>query len=198
MKRVTECAGAVVILVFWLSVVAAFAQDQPSAGSVQTQPRFSLEGAAGPQIDYRGSMQSVAFGFAPTRSLTLLVSAERSHIRDEITRYPDGYSAQRGGTTQFVSAELRYAFFPSKVLSPYGVIGRGSGTFRQNVSELFPDTRTQRIDAFYLGAGVRIPARRWLDAFVDARLITQMITTGDNRAEMGIFMPLRAGLAWRF
>ena len=36
------------------------------------------------QLDYTGTIQSVAFGFAPTRSLTLLIGAERSRTEDEI------------------------------------------------------------------------------------------------------------------
>jgi hypothetical protein len=49
---------------------------------------------------------------------TLVVSAERSYGRDEIDRYEDGYAFERGGTEQFVSVELRYAFLPSRRVSP--------------------------------------------------------------------------------
>ena len=140
----------------------------------------------------------MAAGFSPARSFTLLLNAERSHIRDEITLYPDGYSASRGGTTRFVSVEARYAFFANKRVAPYAVIGTGRGTFQQNVSERFPDAEKQDISVFYFGPGVRIRVQRRIDAFVDARLIAQAITTGGNRAEGGFFMPLRAGVALRF
>ena len=197
MKQVTRRAAALVFSMLGLSAPAASAQS-PVAPAAQATPRFSVEAAVGPQIDYNGSMQSVAVGFSPARGLTLLLNAERSHIRDEVTQYPDGYSASRGGTTRFVSAEVRYAFFANKRVAPYAVIGTGRGTFRQNVSERFPDAEKQTIDAFYCGPGVRIRVQRRLDAFVDARLITQVITTGGNRAEGGFFMPLRAGVALRF
>ena len=198
MKQVNRRVAALLVSALGLAAPAASAQSPLAPAPAQAGPRFSVEGAVGPQIDYKGSMQSVAVGFSPARSLTLLLNAERSHIRDEITLYPDGYSASRGGTTQFVSAEVRYAFFASKRVAPYAVIGTGRGTFRQNVSDRFPDAETQDISAFYCGPGVRIRVQRRLDAFVDARLITQTITTGGNRAEGGFFMPLRAGVALRF
>jgi hypothetical protein len=62
------------------------------------------------QLDHTGTIVSAAVGFAPTRSLTLLLGAERSRTDDEITIYSDGSSSERGGLVEFVSAELCYAF----------------------------------------------------------------------------------------
>ena len=140
MKQVLGRAGGLVMLVLGLSAVAASAQDRLGEAPVAPKLLFSLEGAAGPQVYYRGSMQSIAFGFAPTRSLTLLVSAERSYVADKIERYVDGYSSERGGTEQFVSAELRYAFFLRKRVSPYVLGGSGAkgGPFRARYDRRVP------------------------------------------------------------
>ena len=70
MKRVVVRIGGLVMLVLVLAAVAASAQD--AAGGAP-QLRWSIEGAASVQLDYTGTIQSVAFGFAPTRSLTLLL-----------------------------------------------------------------------------------------------------------------------------
>ena len=70
------------------------------------------------QIQDPPTIQSVAVGFAPTRSLTFLIRAERSRTEDEINIYPYGYSSTRGGRVEFVSIEVRYAFFANKRVSP--------------------------------------------------------------------------------
>lgn len=196
MTLLTRCLGAIALTLAFPP--AASAQDAPNTTRVRAQPRFSVEAGAGLQIDYTGDMQLVAVGFAPTRSLSLLLTAERSHIKDEITTYADGFSFARGGTSRFLSGELRYAFFSTKRVSPYALAGWGGGTYRQNVSELAPSSRTQDVSVFYFGPGLRVAAHRTIDLVVDGRLTTQMITTGVNRAEMGVWMPLRVGLAWRF
>ena len=85
MKRESMRIGGLVMLVLVLSAAAAWAQD--AAGGAP-QVRWSVEGAGGVQLDYTGTIQSVAFGFAPTRSLTLLIGAERSRTDDEIRVQP--------------------------------------------------------------------------------------------------------------
>lgn len=191
MKQGIVRIGGLVTLVLMLSAVAASAQDE--AGEAP-QLRWSIGGAAGVQLQYTGTIHSVAFGFAPTRSLTLLVGAERSRTDGEIEFYPDGYASQRGGLVEFVSAELRYAFFANKRVSPYAVVGTGRGVERPNVNDFFPDGVDRRIVVIYYGAGARIPIHRRLDAFADWRLII----TGDDAAEMAVLGPLRAGIAFRF
>ena len=182
------CGLAMLML---LHSAAASAQD--AAGGAP-RLRWSVEGAAGVQLDYTGTIQSIAIGFAPTRSLTLLISAERSRTEDEIEFYSDGYASERGGLVEFVSAELRYAFFASKRVSPYAVVGAGGGVERPNVNEFFPYGVDRKIVAIYYGAGARIPLHRRLDAFVDWRLIIM----GDDAAEMAVLGPLRSGIAFRF
>ena len=191
MKRGVVRIGGLVMLVLVLSAAAASAQD--AAGGAP-QLRWSIEGAVGVQLDYTGTIQSVAFGFAPTRSLTLLIGAERSRTDDEIEFYPDGYASERGGLVEFVSAELRYAFFANRRVSPYAVVGAGGGVERPNVNEFFPHGIDRNIVVIYYGAGARIPIHRRLDAFADWRLIV----TGDDAAEMAVLGPLRAGIAFRF
>ena len=183
--------GGLVMLVLVLSAAAAWGQD--AAGGAP-QLRWSIEGAAGVQLDYTGTIQSVAFGFAPTRSFTFLIGAERSRTEDEIEFYPDGYASERGGLVEFVSAELRYAFFANKRVSPYLVVGAGGGVERPNVNKFFPHAADSNIVAIYYGGGARIPIHRRLDAFADWRLII----TADEGAEMAVLGPLRAGIAFRF
>jgi len=50
------------------------------------------------------------------------------------------------------------------------------------------------IVATYVGAGARLPLHRRLDVFADWRAIV----TGDDAAEMAVFMPLRVGVSVRF
>ncbi len=195
MTRVVGRIGGLVVVVLGLAAGEAAAQGPVGAPSGAPERRLSIEGAAGLQLSYRGSIQSVAFGFAPTRNLTLLVSAERSHVRDEIDQYPDGYGFERGGTEVFVSGQVRYAFFVRKRVSPYVLGGAGRGISRPNVNEFFPDKRERNIHVLYWGGGVRIPVQARLDAFVDARIIMEAEARTDY---FGVRLPVRAGLAWRF
>ncbi len=180
--------AALTLLALALSATAASAQG------TAPQPRWSLEAAGGVQLDHTGTIVSAAIGFAPTRSLTLLLGAERSRTDDEITFYSDGSSSERGGVVEFASAELRYAFFARKRVSPYVVVGAGRGMERPNINDYFPYGVDRRIVATYFGAGVRVPIHRRLDGFADWRLIV----TGDDASEMAVLGPLRAGVAFRF
>lgn len=195
MKTLLGRAAGLGILVLGLSAAAASAQDRPGASPAVPLLRFSVEGAAGFQVYYSGSMQSIAFGFAPTRSLTLLVRVERSYVADEIERYEDGYAAERGGREQFLSGEVRYAFLPSRRVSPYVLGGTGRGISEPNVNAFFPDKKTRGIQVLYYGGGVRMPIRPRLDAFVDARLIMAVEGRSDY---FGVRFPVRAGVGWRF
>jgi hypothetical protein len=127
---------------------------------------------------------------AQTPSPPKLVNAERTHVPTKIRSYEHGWSAERRGTVQFLSGELRYAFFSDKRFSPYVLGGFGRGVSRPNVNEYFPNRVERDIKVVYYGAGVRIPVGARIDAIVDARF-----TATDDE---GIFMPLRAGVAWRF
>ena len=192
MTRAIGRAVPLALLVLGFQTATASAQDPPPGGS---GARFSLEAAAGLQMRYDGTTQSVAFGFAPTRELTLLVSAERSQVDDKFELYEHGYSRERGASERFVAAELRYAFLPGLRVSPYVLAGTGRGRVRPNVSEFFPTDFDRDIRLIYFGGGVRIPIQRWLDAFADVRFLGFAAEEGDG---IGVRYPARAGLAVRF
>lgn len=193
MTRLIRHAGLLVVLA--LGVPASAARAQEGAQTTAPEPRWTVEGAAGLQVYYDGSAQSVAFGFSPNRSLTVLVSAERTHIQDRVALYEYGYSAERGGTEQFVTGGVRYAFLTRRRVSPYVLGGIGRGISRPNVNEFFPDRKERNIHVLYYGGGVRIPVGPRFDAFVDARFIMSAEAATDY---FGVRMPVRAGIAWRF
>lgn len=193
MTRLIRHAGLLVVLA--LGVPASAARAQEGAQTTAPEPRWSVEGAAGLQVYYDGSAQSVAFGFSPNRSLTVLVSAERTHIQDRVALYEYGYSAERGGTEQFVTGGVRYAFLTRRRVSPYVLGGIGRGISRPNVNEFFPDRKERNIHVLYYGGGVRIPVGPRFDAFVDARFIMSAEAATDY---FGVRMPVRAGIGWRF
>lgn len=193
MTRLIRHAGLLVVLA--LGVPASAARAQEGAQTTAPEPRWTVEGAAGLQVYYDGSAQSVAFGFSPNRSLTVLVSAERTHIQDRVALYEYGYSAERGGTEQFVTGGVRYAFLTRRRVSPYVLGGIGRGISRPNVNEFFPDRKERNIHVLYYGGGVRIPVGPRFDAFVDARFIMSAEAATDY---FGVRMPVRAGIGWRF
>lgn len=193
MTRLIRHAGLLVVLV--LGVPASAARAQEGAQTTAPEPRWTVEGAAGLQVYYDGNAQSVAFGFSPNRSLTVLVSAERTHIQDRVALYEYGYSAERGGTEQFVTGGVRYAFLTRRRVSPYVLGGIGRGISRPNVNEFFPDRKERNIHVLYYGGGVRIPVGPRFDAFVDARFIMSAEAATDY---FGVRMPVRAGIGWRF
>lgn len=191
--RVWACGLAILLLSPWVS--RAVAQEQPSAPAAAPQARWVVEAGAGFQTYYRGDLETLAVGITPTRSLTFLVSAQRSHVRDRTEVYEDGASTERGSTERFVSGEFRYTFLPGRRISPFVLGGIGGGRSTANVSAAFPDTRRRDIAVFYYGGGGRIPVRPWLDAVVDARFIWAAEATSDYLA---VRLPVRAGVAFRF
>ena len=177
---------AVTVLTFVAPAVAAGQE----AGT-----RVSVEGAFGSPINVGGNSQSLSFGFSPVERIDLLVSAERIHMPMEVTRYERGYSATRGGTTKFISLELRFSPFTFNRVSPYVLLGAGRGTSRPNVNDIFRDPVTNDAALLIGGGGVRVPVTGHLSAFVDMRFVLQLENT-----ETGVylFLPVRGGLAWRF
>jgi hypothetical protein len=173
-----------------LSLVAPAAAAGQGAG-----PGVSVQGAFGSNINVGGSSQSLSFGFSPGEHFEFLISAERLHIPSEVTHYLHGYGATRGGTTQFISGEVRFSPFIFKRVSPYALAGVGRGTARPNVNEFFPDAVTHQAGLLFAGGGVRVPVAGHLSAFVDTRFVLQV-----DSSESGVFLflPVRAGVAWRF
>lgn len=186
--------SGLIALALGLATHHAVAQDRtPSFGA--SGRRLSLEASAGPQIAYVGGIVSAAFGFAPTRSLTLLLGVERSRVRDEIHTLVDGYAFERGGTETWVSGELRFALLARRRVSPYLVAGVGRGRSRPSVNEFFPDANERNIQVIYYGAGARVPLGARLDGFVDGRFVMAFEASSDY---FGVRFPVRGGLAWRF
>lgn len=193
MTRRIGRVGVLGVLVFGASASVALAQG--TAPASESFPRWTVEGLAGLQLYYKGSVQSLAFGFNPTRGLTLFVNAERSHADDRITVYVDGDSAERGSADRFLGGGVRYAFFPRRRVSPYLLIGGGRGTSKPNVSARFPDIKERDIQVIFYGVGARVPIRSWLEAVIDTRLVMSVEAHTDY---FGVRMAARGGLAVRF
>lgn len=193
MTRIIGPVGALMAVVLGVSSSSASAQER--AGPAAAHPRWSVEGAAGFQVYYEGHAESVAFGFSPNRSLTVLVSAQRVATDDRSGQYQEWYLPERGSTEHFVGGEVRYAFLTRWRMSPYVLGGIGRGISRPNVNAFFPDRKERQIHTLYYGGGVRIPVAARFDAFVDTRLIMSAEAASDY---FGVRMPVRAGIAWRF
>lgn len=196
MGRLIATAGVLVLVMSAGTIPVAYAQgDAASSSPASPHPRWTLEGSAGFQLDYDGSVQSGAFGFAPVPNLTVLARVERSRISDRFEQFDDVFTADRGDTQTYVSGEVRYAFLTDKRIFPYVLGGVGGGRSRANVSTRFPDDRVRDIYVFYSGGGVRLPAGSRFELFVDARLIGSGEAVSDYFA---VRLPVRVGGAFRF
>lgn len=165
--------------------VAAAAQDRAS--------RFSVHFGAGTMINGGGNTQSLSVGFWPAARIGFVVSAERIHLPTDVNYYANGYDATRGGTTTFVAGELRWLPFTASRVSPYVFAGAGRGTARLNVNEFFPDPVSNPAMLFFFGGGLQVPAGEHLSVFADVSMTGQL-----ERDVPYLFVPARAGIAWRF
>lgn len=166
-----------------LAIVPAMAAGQEPPGAI------SLQGTLGAQLGPGGHGESVALGISPSRRLTILVGAERLHTPTE--RSAQG--ATRGGTSTLVTGELRIVLVPRAGLSPYVSLGFGRGISRPNVNDIFPDPVRNTTGILFLGAGVRADLTPRISASADVRLGFQA-----ERDTLGLVVPVRGGLAWRF
>lgn len=172
------------LAVLVLSIIApaiAAAQEAPGA--------ISIQGALGTQLGPGGHGESIALGISPGRRLTMLVGAERLHTPTE--RSASG--ATRGGTSTLVTAELRIVPVPLAGASPYFVLGYGRGISRPNVNDVFPDPVRNTTGIAFVGGGVRADVAPHVSAFADVRLGLQA-----ERDTVGLVVPIRGGVAWRF
>jgi hypothetical protein len=176
-----------ITLLFLVAPAVASGQD--------TGTGFSVQGALGPLVHGGGSSQSLSLGFSPDERIGFVVSAERIHLPTEVTRYEFGYAATRGGTTTFISGEVRVSPFTFNRVTPYALAGIGRGRSRPNVNDLFPGGETTAAGMLFAGGGARLALTKHLSAFADMRFVLQV-----DRSEAGVFLflPFRAGLAWRF
>ena len=154
----------------------------------------SVQGAFGPLIK-AGDSQSLSLGFSPGERIEFLVSAERMHLPTEVNRYDNGFGVSRGGTTKFISGEVRFVPVTFNRVSPYVLGGAGRGTARPNVNDFFSDRVTHDAALLFAGGGVRVAVTGHLSAFADMRCVLQL-----DSSETGVFgfLPVRGGLAWRF
>jgi hypothetical protein len=151
--------------------------------------RIGVQGAFGTNVNAGGNNQSISVGFAPSQRLDLLISVERIHLPMETTQF----GATRGGTTTFVSGEVRFVPLTFSRTSPYAITGLGRGTARPNVNETFPNPAPHDAWLLFLGGGVSVPMTRRFSAFADMRFGFQ-----SELDTISLLMPVRAGVALRF
>jgi hypothetical protein len=178
-------------VLFAVSVLSAVA---PAVAAAQgTGTRVTLQGAVGTDINAGGDSQSVSIGFSPNERLDILITAERFHWPTEVTRSNvRDVSATRGGTTTFISGEVRLSLFTFRI-SPYVLASAGRGISRPNVNDIFPDRVTNDATLLFFGGGVRIAVTERLRAFADIRFGIQ----GERDSIIGL-VPVRGGIGWRF
>jgi hypothetical protein len=171
--------------------IAAFA---PSDAGREGPERLSLQVAAGPTLIGGGNVLSAALGYSPASRLELLLNIEQNHLPFQLNRFPDGYSATRGGTMTFVSGEVRLSLLPADRVSPFAIAGVGGGVSRPNVNAEFPDRVRNDLGVLYFGGGVRVPLRRGFNLVGDARA---MLALEGYDGVLAVW-PIRVGIAWRF
>jgi hypothetical protein len=157
------------------------------------QGRVTVQAAVGTHVSDAGHSQSIAIGFLPDERWEILIRGERFHVPTKVKRTSTSFSARRGGTSTFVSGEVRFMFLTSNRISPYALISFGRGVSRPNVNEFFPDPVTNDAFLLFCGGGVRVAVASRLSAFADVRLGYQ----GERDSIYGL-MPIRGGVAWRF
>jgi hypothetical protein len=180
------------LLLLLLSPRMAVSQTSESEGA--GLDRFSLDLGAGPLLKSGGHSLGASFGFSPIARVDLVVHVERNHLPFQRETFGDGLSLTRGGTLTSVSGELRASIFPPDRVSPYGLAGIGGGVSRPTVNDAFPDPVENDLRVVYFGGGLRVPIRKDLSVFGDARA---MLALEGGDGIMGVW-PVRAGLAWRF
>jgi hypothetical protein len=153
------------------------------------QGPISVKGALGTQINEGGDNQSISVGFSPHAQWDFLINAERIHLPTDVT----GFGATRGGTTTFVSGEVRFVPLTLNRISPYVLASAGRGTSRPNVNEIFPDSVTNDAWLLFVGGGVRVPMTERFSLFGDIRAGIQ-----GELDTVGALLPVRGGVAWRF
>jgi hypothetical protein len=157
--------------------------------------RLSVHLAGGATIpsgnDGPGNVQSVSIGYSPTPKLTVLVSGGRAHKLPRVRQFPDGFSRTAGGTLQFVSGEVRFTLRSDRRVSPYALAGAGLGVWRR--SEAIAEPLTNAAHVWFSAGGLVVPLGPHLRVSGDAGFLVLM-----ERDVLHLFLPVRAGLAWRF
>lgn len=178
---ITRLSVAVALLAVTASVPAS-AQG--------TGPRLTVLGGVGTHLNggVGGDTESIAAGLSIGR-FDLLVGGERIHIPTD----ESAFGATRGGTSRFVTGEIRVSPATFGRTSPYVLAGLGRGTSRPTVNARFPTPVTNDAWLVFAGAGARVALTGRLAAFADVRAGIQ----GELDSAF-LLVPLRVGLAWRF
>jgi hypothetical protein len=141
-----------------------------------------------------GDLQSVSIGYSPTPKLTVLVGGWRMHRPTNVRHYPDGVTAAtRGGTTQFVSGEVRFMLRSGERVAPYAFTGGGFGVSRSDVDDIFPNRVRNAAYVAFGGGGLSVPLGPRLRASADFGFFSL-----GEQDFMRLILPIRAGLEWRF
>jgi len=172
-----------------LIVVAVLSTVAPASARAQV----SFQGGVGTNLNGGGNSQSLAGGFWVADRVGFLVGAERIHLPTEVNTDDNVSSATRGGTTTFISGEVRWLPFTSTRVSPYLLAGAGRGTSRPNVNDIFPDPVTNDATVVFSGGGIQAPITEHLSVFGDMRFMIHI-----ERDSPYLFLPIRGGLVWRF
>jgi hypothetical protein len=162
-------------------------------GVAAGQGPISVHAVVGTHVSDRGNNQTIGVGVRLNGRWELLISAERFHVPTRVTREESVTTARRGGTTKFISGEVRFVPVTFSRLSPYLALSVGRGRSRPNVNEIFSDPVTNPAKLLFIGGGVRAAVTRRLSAFADLRVGYQ-----GERDSIYALMPVRAGVAWRF
>jgi hypothetical protein len=169
--------------------------DQVPRTRDDNRPRLSVHLAAGAAIpsgnDGPGNVQSVSIGYSPTSKLTVLVNGGRAHKFARVRQFPDGFYREPGGTLQFVSGEVRFALRSGERISPYALAGAGFGVWRR--TEAIAEPLTNAAHVFFSGGGLVVPLGPHLRVSGDVGFLVLI-----ERDVPHLFLPVRAGLAWRF
>jgi hypothetical protein len=186
-------SGVCLFVVLGSRVLDAQAPDdgnQPGPFSVHVEVGGML-----PHADEDGGdLQSVSIGYSPTPKLTILVGGWRMHRPATERRYPDGVETfTRGGTTQFVSAEVRFMFRSGESVVPYAFTGGGFGVSHSKVDDIFTNPVTNAAYVAFGGGGISFPLSSHLSVSGDLGFF--MLGESDV---MRLVLPVRAGFAWRF
>jgi hypothetical protein len=199
MREITAVVGLLFVLAPRL-LAAQPASGEQAPGTVDDDRplRLSVHVGAGGTIPHAdeggGSLQSVSLGLAPTPKLTVLVGGMRIDRPTFVRAYSDGGSSTtRGGTAQFLTGEVRFAFRPDGRASLHVMAGGGPGVSRPNVSRNFPDRVTNPAYVMFSGGGLVVPLGPHLRVSGDVGFLI----LGETDV-MRLILPVRAGLAWQF
>ena len=122
---------------------------------------WMVHGAAGPTVTDPGYSLAAGAGFSPTSRLTILFSAERTHLSSQFRTYPEGFtSAFRGGTLTLATGEMRFALLGRHRVGPYVLTGVAAGASRPNVTPHLSDPGDESSPRFVLRWWNSGPARR--------------------------------------